>query len=101
MKRRALIGGILALVFVSSLALMQSRFVLPDVMAAGAHSEEPQPPADDTSGKQLSPQEKMNRRFPHPARVGDLIGLPVLDWDDSTIGFVQDVARTPGGQIQL
>jgi hypothetical protein len=43
----------------------------------------------------------MNRRFPQPVRVGDLIGLPVLDDDDSTIGYVQDVVRTPAGKIQL
>jgi hypothetical protein len=43
----------------------------------------------------------MNRRFPQPMRVGDLVGLPVLDWRDSTIGFVQQVIRTPAGKIQL
>jgi hypothetical protein len=43
----------------------------------------------------------MNRRFPQPVRVGDLIGLPVLDDDDSTIGYVRDVVRTPAGKIQL
>ncbi len=34
----------------------------------------------------------MRKRFPQPVRVGHLIGLPVLDDDDSTIGYVQ-----PGG----
>ena len=51
--------------------------------------------------KQLSPEEKMQSRHPHPIRVGDLIGLPVLDWDDSTIGYIQQVVRTPAGKIQL
>ena len=51
--------------------------------------------------KQLSPEERMQSRFPHPIRVGDLIGLPVLDWDDSTIGYIQQVVRTPAGKIQL
>ena len=43
----------------------------------------------------------MARRFPQPIRVGDLIGLPVLDWRDRTIGYVQQVVRTPTGKIQL
>ena len=43
----------------------------------------------------------MARRFPQPIRVGDLIGLPVLDWRDRTIGYVQQVVRTPAGKIQL
>ena len=43
----------------------------------------------------------MRRRFPQPVRVGDLIGLPVLDWDDITIGHVRHVVRTPEGKIQL
>ena len=51
--------------------------------------------------KKLSPEERMQSRFPHPIRAGELIGLPVLDWDDSTIGYIQQVVRTPGGKIQL
>ncbi len=45
--------------------------------------------------------ERMNRRFPQPVRVGDLIGLPVLDDDDSTLGFVRQVVRTPQGKLEL
>ncbi len=51
--------------------------------------------------RQLTLEEKMNRRYPQPVRVGDLIGLPVLDDDDSTIGYVRDVVRTKTGKIQL
>jgi hypothetical protein len=43
----------------------------------------------------------MNRRFPQPVRVGDLIGLPVLDDRSSTLGFVSQVVRTPAGKIEL
>jgi PRC-barrel domain len=43
----------------------------------------------------------MQRRFPQPVRVGDLIGLPVLDDNDSTIGFVRQVVRTSEGKIKL
>ena len=43
----------------------------------------------------------MRRRFPQPVKVGDLLGLPLLDWDDSTLGYVRHVVRTPEGKIQL
>ncbi|MCX7314642.1 MAG: hypothetical protein WCG92_14940 [Hyphomicrobiales bacterium] len=58
-------------------------------------------PAADTGQKELTPEEKMSRRFPQPVRVGFLVGLPVLDWEDSTIGFIQQVVRTPDGKIKL
>jgi hypothetical protein len=51
--------------------------------------------------KELSPEEKMRQRWPQPVKVGDLIGLRVLDWHDSTIGFVHRVVRTPDGKVQL
>ena len=37
----------------------------------------------------------MQRRWPQPVKAGFLIGLPVLDYDDSTIGHVRKVVRTP------
>ena len=62
----------------------------------------PSPKADaDNKEPELSPEEKMRRRFPQPVKVGFLVGLPVLDDNDSTIGFVQRVVRTPDGKIQL
>jgi hypothetical protein len=54
-----------------------------------------------TSTKQPTPEEIMNRRYPQPIKAGDLIGLPVLDYFDSTIGYVRSVVRTPAGKIQL
>ena len=44
---------------------------------------------------------RMQRRFPQPVRVGDLIGLPVLDDNDSTLGHVREVVRGPDGKIRL
>jgi hypothetical protein len=58
-----------------------------------------QNPASET--KQPTPEEIMNSRFPQPVKVGDLIGLPVLDYFDATIGYVRSVVRTPAGKIQL
>lgn len=46
-------------------------------------------------------EEKMKARFPQPAKVGDLIGLPLLDKDDKTIGYVQHIAKTSNGKIEI
>ena len=43
----------------------------------------------------------MNMRFPQPVKVGDLIGLAVLDNYDLTMGYVRQVVRTPEGKIRL
>jgi hypothetical protein len=45
--------------------------------------------------------ERYLKRFPQAARVGDLIGLPVLDLNSSTLGYVQQVVRTPAGEIKF
>jgi hypothetical protein len=58
-------------------------------------------PAKDDDEKRLTSEEKMQKRFPQPVRVGFLIGLPVLDWQDSTIGYVRDVVRASDGKIKL
>jgi hypothetical protein len=59
------------------------------------------PPAKEDEEKQSTPEQKMQKRFPQPVRVGFLVGLPVLDWQDSTIGYVHDVVRTADGKIKL
>ena len=64
------------------------------VLAAGPASSPKSPDA-------LSPEEKMQRRYPQLVRVGDLIGLPVLDDQDRTLGRVKSVVRTAGGKVQL
>jgi len=48
-----------------------------------------------------SPEQKMQRRYPQPVKVGDFIGLPVLDDDDRTLGRIKSVVRTAAGKIQL
>lgn len=50
---------------------------------------------------ELAPEQKMRKRFPQQVRVGDLLGLAVLDDDDSTIGYVRDVVRSTDGKISL
>src|ERR1700722_20552731 len=59
------------------------------------------PPGMDDAKKPMPMAERMNRRFPQPVRVGDLIGLPVLDDRSSTLGVVRRVVRTAGGKIEL
>ncbi len=49
----------------------------------------------------MAEAERMQRRFPQAVRVGDLIGLPVLDDDNRTLGRVRQVVRTPQGKIKL
>jgi hypothetical protein len=76
-------------------------FVAPVLYAGPANgqivlAQQAAAPAEDDS-----PQAKMNRRFPQKARVGDLIGLPILDDNDVTLGRVQKVVRTPAGKIEL
>ncbi len=44
---------------------------------------------------------RMQKRFPQAVRVGDLIGVPVLDDDSRTLGHVRQVVRTPQGKIKL
>jgi hypothetical protein len=65
----------------------------------------PQPPRQDAQNKDSDDEptldQKFERRFPQPVQVGDLIGLPVLDFDDSTIGYVKSVVRRSDGEIDL
>jgi hypothetical protein len=46
-------------------------------------------------------KERYLKRFPQPARVGDLIGLPVLDLNSSTLGYVRQIVHTAAGQIEF
>ena len=46
-------------------------------------------------------KERYLKRFPQPARVGDLIGMPVLDLYSKTFGYVRKVLRTPAGEIEF
>jgi hypothetical protein len=55
----------------------------------------------ETFPQDESLEAKMARRFPQKVKVGDLLGLPVLDDDNSTLGHVQQVVRSPEGRIKL
>jgi PRC-barrel domain len=67
----------------------------PAVILSAGPVAAPQEPAN------LSPAERMQRRYPQPVKVGDLIGLPLLDSGDRTLGYVQSAVRTQDGKIKL
>lgn len=88
----------LAMVVLAGLAWIapESSAGVPPAHAAGAHQ-----PGTGSVATDLTPEEKMRRRFPQPVKAGDLIGLPVLDDYDLTIGYVRDVVRTSEGRVVL
>ena len=60
------------------------------------------PPTGMMDSQQSMPMnERYLKRFPQPVRVGDLIGLPMLDDQASTLGTVRQVVRTADGKVQL
>jgi len=89
----------IVLSLVTGPALAQRHPEGPIVTAATSEKPAAESVAKDT--RQLSPEEKMQRRFPQPARAGDLIGLRVLDNNDRTIGHIKRVVRTAAGKLQL
>ena len=67
----------------------------------GAGFAAAQDKAEGEPKQELAAQEKMDRRYPQPVKVGSLIGLPVLDRKDATCGYIRAVVRTPEGKIVL
>jgi len=72
------------------------------LMPAGVMAQAMSPPTGvDDVNKPMPIAERMSRRFPQPVRVGDLVGLPMLDDSASTLGYVQQVVRTSAGKTEL
>jgi hypothetical protein len=98
-------------IWIAVLALTLARATgLPAQTAASAAASGPQlvlaqamvPPTGMMDAQHPMPMnERMLKRFPQPVRVGDLIGLPVLNENASTLGHVRQVVRTRQGNIQL
>ena len=65
--------------------------------SGGAHTQAQEPSEPNTR----TPEERMNARFPQKVRVGDLVGIPVQDYDSRILGYVTDVVRKPDGKIVL
>jgi hypothetical protein len=69
-----------------------------------AHAAPPvvaQQQVKENANEEESPEVKMAKRFPQNVRVRHLIGLPMLDENDVTLGLIQKVVRTPEGKIKL
>ena len=66
--------------------------------AAAATSQESGPLPEKEN---LSAEQKFARRHPQPVKVGFLIGLPVLDPQRSTYGYIREVVRSTEGKILL
>jgi len=106
---RTYLSGIFAVVLIGFCFVPLSESLhaaQPTVLAAGPSidkgSHDPGAGKEDKDDeKELTPEQKMKKRFPHPVRVGDLIGLAVLDDSDSTIGYVRDVVRSPDDKVFL
>jgi hypothetical protein len=87
----------LALPGLAMIVLLGAALCDPLKLAVALSAEAPQ----TALARDDSPEAKMNRRFPQKIRVGDLVGLPVLDGGDVTLGHVRKVVRTPEGKIKL
>jgi hypothetical protein len=81
------------LVMMTSIDTAGSRLVLAQAMTPPTGMEEEKKP--------MTPEARMQARFPQNVRVGDLIGLPVLDESASTLGHVRQVVRTEHDKIEL
>ncbi len=66
---------------------------------APAFASGPTPPPAPTPD--LTPEQRMQRRYPQPVKVGDLVGLPLLDDQDRTLGRIVAVVRTAAGKLEL
>jgi hypothetical protein len=91
MRRLAIGFAVLASVSALTIAVRAAPVVL----------AQQQPQAQEKADEEESPEAKMAKRFPQKVRVGHLIGLPLLDENDVTLGHVQKVVRSPEGKIKL
>jgi hypothetical protein len=97
-----LLSAVVALVCVAVLPIFRAptRAVAAEA-ALTANQHNPEEYAKPNYEGDLTPEQIFQKRFPQPVRVGDLIGLPVLDDGDSTIGYVKNVVRSATGKIFL
>ncbi|MGO9700409.1 MAG: PRC-barrel domain-containing protein [Xanthobacteraceae bacterium] len=89
MRAKLLTAGLV----IALIGTAESRLVLAQAMVP--------PTGMEDAKKPMTPEQRMQARFPQNVRVGDLIGLPVLDESSSTLGHVSEVVRTQGDKIEL
>ena len=94
--------SVLSLVIGCAAVFAAAIAVRPVVLAQAMIPPTGMGPADKAMAAQdMAAAERMRRRFPQAVRVGDLIGLPLLDDGDRTLGYVRQVVRTPQDKIEL
>jgi hypothetical protein len=74
--------------------------ILPAPLAARAQAMIPRTGMMDAQNP-MPMKERYLKRFPQPVRIGDLIGMPVLDLNSKKLGYVRQVVRTPDGEIEF
>jgi hypothetical protein len=79
--------------------VVTSLLVVAPLSRVGAAT--PQDSSALPENQNLDPEQKFARRYPQPVKVGFLIGLPVLDPQRSTYGYIREVVRTAEGKILL
>lgn len=75
--------------------------VLASLLAGAPVAAQAPPDTQPMTPMPSQAEKRMQMRFPQPVRVGFLIGLPVLDDDNGTLGHVREVVREPDGKIKL
>jgi hypothetical protein len=53
------------------------------------------------AAEKMPAADRMRRRFPQPATVASLIGLPLIDENARTLGYVRRIVRTRQGATKL
>jgi hypothetical protein len=61
----------------------------------------PQDSGARPENQNLTPEQRYQRRYPQPVKAGFLVGLPMLDLQDSTLGYIREVVRTAENKIVL
>lgn len=105
MQVRYMIGTASLAAFVTVMGVLGAPVTSTIAWAQPAASTAPQSAQTAPATAEMAPADTLEtrwaRRFPQKVRVGDLIGLAVLDDNDVTLGHVQKVVRTPQGKIEL
>jgi hypothetical protein len=81
------------------IAALASAFAAAPLRIAFATA--PQEPQTRPEEKSYTPEQRFERRYPQPVKVGHLIGLPVLDDRDATCGYIRAVIRGADGKLHL
>ncbi len=59
------------------------------------------PAADDDDDTPETPESRFEDRYPQDVRVADVVGKPLLEGDNTLVGKVKAVVRSPQGKVKL